>query len=249
MAKPLVVVESPTKVKTLQKYLGKDYNVSATVGHIKDLPPKEIGIDIEDGFKPKYKNIPGKQKVITALKKAAGNAEEIYLAPDPDREGEAIAWHTADILKKKGRTFYRVLFHELTKNGIIEAMASPVELHREKYEAQQARRILDRLVGYQISPLLWRKVKSGLSAGRVQSVAVRIICERERAIHAFETVEYWSLTAHLETGTPPPFTAKLAKKSGKKIEIPNQAASDAILEEIKGITPVVDQVKKRTTKR
>ena len=177
-------MESPTKVRTIKKYLGGRYNVAATVGHIKDLPAKEMGIDIEKGFKPKYTNIPGKQKVIKSLRQAAGDSKDIYLAPDPDREGEAIAWHTAEILKKKGRRFHRVLFHELTKNAVNEAISSPKELNLNKYEAQQARRILDRLVGYQISPILWRKVQGGLSAGRVQSVAVRIICERERAIHA-----------------------------------------------------------------
>ena len=146
MTKPLVVVESPTKVRTIKKYLGKDYNVAATVGHIKDLPNKEMGIDIENDFRPKYKNIPGKQKIIKTLKQAAGDASDIYLAPDPDREGEAIAWHTSEILQKKGRKFYRVLFHELTKDAIHKAMASPESLDRPKYEAQQARRILDRLV-------------------------------------------------------------------------------------------------------
>ena len=198
MTKPLVVVESPTKVRTIKKYLGKDYNVAATVGHIKDLPSKEMGIDIESGFKPEYKNIPGKQKIIKTLKQAAGDATDIYLAPDPDREGEAIAWNTSEVLQRKGRKFFRVLFHELTKDAINKAMISPQSLDAPKYEAQQARRILDRLVGYQISPLLWRKVKGGLSAGRVQSVALRIICERERAIHAFEPREYWTITAHLE---------------------------------------------------
>ena len=147
MTKPLVVVESPTKIRTLKKYLGNSYNIAATVGHIKDLPPKEIGIDIEEGFKPKYTYITGKQKIARSLKKAAGDSMDIYLAPDPDREGEAIAWHTAEILKKKGRRFHRVLFHELTKNAVKEAIESPQKLHRYKYEAQQARRILDRLVG------------------------------------------------------------------------------------------------------
>ncbi len=248
-AKPLVVVESPTKVRTLKKYLGKDYNIAATVGHIKDLPPKEMGIDIEDGFTPKYRTIPGKQKVITALKRAASNATNIYLAPDPDREGEAIAWHTADVLKKKGRKFHRVLFHELTKAGIQAAMGSPDALNPDKYEAQQTRRILDRLVGYQISPLLWRKVKSGLSAGRVQSVALRIICERERAIQAFDPEEYWSITAHLESDSPPPFMAKLTKKDGQKITIPDQKTASTIMEELSGKPMIVDKVTQKTTKR
>ena len=247
--KPLVVVESPTKVKTIKKYLGKGYNVAATVGHIRDLPSKEIGIDIEKDFKPKYRNIPGKQKVISTLKKEAGDAEEIYLAPDPDREGEAIAWHTAEVLKKKGRRFHRVLFHELTRNGIEEAMKSPEDLNSHKYEAQQARRILDRLVGYQISPLLWRKVKNGLSAGRVQSVAVRIICERERAIQIFEPEEYWSVTAHLKADTPPAFVAKLKRKDGKKIKIPDGATATAILNELAGQAIGVEKVTKKTTRR
>ncbi|MFC1857708.1 type I DNA topoisomerase [Thermodesulfobacteriota bacterium] len=249
MSKPLVVVESPTKVRTLKKYLGKDYNVAATVGHIKDLPEKEIGIKIEEGFKPTYKTIPGKQKIIRSLKQAAGDAQKIYLAADPDREGEAIAWHAAEVLKKKGRDFYRVLFHELTKTAIQEAIASPEALNQNKYEAQQARRILDRLVGYQISPLLWRKVKSGLSAGRVQSVTVRIICERERAIQAFEPQEYWSITAFLESISPPPFTAKLAKKDGKKIEIPDEKTASNILGELSGESFVVEKVRKKTTRK
>jgi DNA topoisomerase-1 len=247
--KSLVIVESPTKVKTLEKYLGNDYKIAATVGHIKDLPEKKMGIDIEDGFKPEYKIIDGKQKIVTSLKKAAEDTTDIYLAPDPDREGEAIAWHTAEILKKNGRNFYRVEFHELTKNAVREAMASPRELHQSKYEAQQARRILDRLVGYQISPLLWRKVKRGLSAGRVQSVSVRIICERERAIQAFESEEYWSVEVQLEGGSPPPFTAKLAKKDGKKIHIPNETLVRAILDELAGKKAVVEKVTKKTVKR
>ncbi len=249
MTKPLVVVESPTKVKTIKKYLGGKYNVAATVGHIKDLPAKEIGIDIENKFKPKYRNIPGKQKVMTALKKAAGDADHIYLAPDPDREGEAIAWHTAQLLKKKGRTFHRVLFHELTQKAIFEAMNSPLELDQNKYEAQQARRILDRLVGYQISPILWKKVKGGLSAGRVQSVSVRIICERERRIQAFEPEEYWSITAHLNGDAPPPFTAKLVKKDDKKLRIPDEKNASAILNDLSLASFIVDKIKKKTTRR
>ncbi|MBW2296264.1 MAG: type I DNA topoisomerase [Deltaproteobacteria bacterium] len=248
-AKPLVIVESPTKVRTIKKYLGKGYNVAATVGHIKDLPQKELGIDIEDGFKPQYMVVPGKKKVIAALKKAAGNAEEIYLAPDPDREGEAIAWHTAEVLKKKGRKFYRVLFHELTKKVILEAIHKPEELNQNKYEAQKTRRILDRLVGYQISPLLWRKVKGGLSAGRVQSVALRIICEREKAIQAFEPQEYWSIIAHLEGDAPPVFEAKLVKKDAKQISIPNQEDARKIVDDLNRVDFRVDKIVRRTKKR
>ena len=249
MHKPLVVVESPTKIRTIKKYLGKQYNVAATVGHIKDLPAKEIGINIEEGFKPKYTNIPGKQKVIKSLRQAAGDTTDIYLAPDPDREGEAIAWHTAEILKKKGRIFHRVLFHELTKNAVHEAIKSPDKLNQNKYEAQQARRILDRLVGYQVSPLLWRKVKGGLSAGRVQSVSVRIICERERAIQAFEREEYWSITSHLEDNSPPPFTAKLVKKNGEKIKIPDEKTSNVIIKELSEEKFIIEKIQKKTVKR
>ncbi len=246
MSKPLVIVESPAKVRTIKKYLGNAYNVAATIGHIRDLPQREMGIDVDDGFTPEYTTIPGKQAVIQALKKAAGSAEDIYLAPDPDREGEAIAWHTAEVLKKKGRRFHRVLFHELTKDGIQKAIAAPEELDRHKYEAQQARRILDRLVGYQVSPLLWRKVKGGLSAGRVQTVALRIICERERAIQAFVPQEYWSITAHLAAGEAPPFTAKLVKKGKEKLTIPDEAAAKKILAELQGRSFVVDKVQKKT---
>jgi DNA topoisomerase-1 len=249
VSKPLVVVESPTKVRTIKKYLGSDYKVAATVGHIKDLPNKEMGIDVEDGFKPKYQYIPGKQKIVKSLKQAAGDTHDVYLAPDPDREGEAIAWHTADVLKKKGRNFYRVLFHELTKDSVRKAMTSPEVLDRSKYEAQQARRILDRLVGYQVSPLLWRKVKGGLSAGRVQSVAVRIICERERAIQAFVSEEYWSITAHLNSDVPPPFAAKLVKKDLEKVKIPHAKAADQILKELNGEKFIVEKIQKRTTKK
>jgi DNA topoisomerase-1 len=242
-------VESPTKVRTIKKYLGSDYNVAATVGHIKDLPSKEMGIDVENGFKPKYQYIPGKQKIVKGLKQAAGDTSDIFLAPDPDREGEAIAWHTADVLKKKGRNFYRVLFHELTKDAVRKAMLSPEVLDRNKYEAQQARRILDRLVGYQVSPLLWRKVKGGLSAGRVQSVAVRIICERERAIQAFESEEYWSITAHLRSDTPPPFAAKLVKKDSEKIKIPHKEAAERILKDLDSEKFIVEKIQKRTTRK
>ncbi len=249
MSKPLVVVESPTKVRTIKKYLGNGYKVVSTVGHIKDLPSKKIGINIEEGFQPEYVIIPGKQKVISNLKKEAGDSIDIYLAPDPDREGEAIAWHTADILKKKGRNFHRVLFHELTRNAILAAIAAPENLNESKFEAQQARRILDRLVGYQVSPLLWKKVKRGLSAGRVQSVALRIICERERSIQSFISVEYWSITAHLDTFDKLSFSAKLVKKNGEKIDISNEETSSGITRELSGATFTVEKVLKKSTLR
>ncbi|MBF0396121.1 MAG: type I DNA topoisomerase [Desulfobacterales bacterium] len=248
MDKPLIIVESPTKVKTIQKYMGSDYNVAATLGHIKDLPQKALGVDIENEFEPDYQIIPGKQKIVKALKKAAGDAKDIYLAPDPDREGEAIAWHTAGSLKAKGRTFHRVLFHELTKKAISEAMAKPIELNKDKYEAQQARRILDRLVGYQISPLLWGKVKRGLSAGRVQSVAVRIICERERKIYAFVPNEYWSITVYFEVNSKQ-FTAKLTKKNNENISLSNEKEVNQILEELKGKDLIVEKIVRKTNKK
>ena len=249
MKKPLLIVESPTKVKTLKKYVGKDYNVTATVGHIRDLPPKELGIDIEDDFKPKYITIQGKTKVIQAMKSAAGDTDTVYLAPDPDREGEAIAFHAAEVLKKKGRTFYRVLFHELTQKGITEALEKPLDLNHDRYEAQQTRRSLDRLVGYQISPLLWRRVQGGLSAGRVQSVAVRIICDRERVIRAFEPVEYWTITADLAADLPPVFTAALARIDNKKAVISDQQTAERIVQELENATFVVEKIVSRTIKR
>ncbi len=249
MSKSLVVVESPTKIRTLKKYLGPDFDIAATVGHIKDLPVKELGISIEEGFKPKYTTVQGKEKVIRALKKAAGDLNDIYLAPDPDREGEAIAWHTAKILKKQGRRFHRILFHELTKNAILTAIASPQELDKNKFESQQTRRILDRLVGYQISPILWKKVLRGLSAGRVQSVAVRIICEREKEIQAFQPEEYWSITAHLEGESPPVFLAKLIKKHNKKLRIPDEKATRAILKDLTEASFRVEKVVHKTQKR
>ncbi|MBF0101907.1 MAG: type I DNA topoisomerase [Desulfobacterales bacterium] len=249
MSKSLVIVESPTKVKTIKKYLGQPYQVSATMGHLMDLPENKIGIDIEDEFKPDYIQIKGKQKIIKDLKKAAEDATDIYLAPDPDREGEAIAFHTAEILKKKGRRFYRVLFHELTPKAISEAIGSPSSLNRHKYDAQQARRLLDRLVGYQISPLLWQKVQRGLSAGRVQSVAVRIICERESEIQAFETTEYWKIGAVLQGETPPPFSANLTKKNQKAIDIPNEAIATEIVSELQQAKFTVEKIIQKTIKR
>ncbi|OQY02378.1 MAG: DNA topoisomerase I [Desulfobacteraceae bacterium 4572_130] len=254
MTKPFLIVESPTKIKTLKKYIGKEYNVGATVGHIRDLPPKELGIDIEKNFKAKHINIKGKSKIIQSLKKAAGTSDTVYLAPDPDREGEAIAFHTAEILRKKGRNFYRVLIHELTKKGITESLNNPMELNNNKYEAQQTRRILDRLVGYQISPLLWTRVQGNLSAGRVQSVAVKIICDRERVIRSFEPEEYWTFTANFGAETPPSFSAELTKINGKKInqkktKIPNKKKAFNIVNELKSAEFIIDKISKKTINR
>ncbi|OPY87771.1 MAG: DNA topoisomerase 1 [Syntrophus sp. PtaU1.Bin208] len=229
MPDSLIIVESPTKVKTIKKYLGADYDVLASKGHIKDLPKKTLGIDPQNEFQPTYSILEDKKKVISDLKKAAKNVTRIFLAPDPDREGEAIAWHIAEEIKLKNKEVYRVLFNDLTKNTILDALSHPCELDFNKYEAQQTRRILDRLVGYQISPLLWEKVKRGLSAGRVQSVAVRMICEREEEINSFKPEEYWNIAVQLKGVNPPPFEAKLAKINGKKAKVANSAQAEEIV--------------------
>ena len=249
----LIIVESPTKVKTIRKYLGPEYDVRASVGHVKDLPKSKLGIDPEKGFEPTYLVMESKKKVIAELKKAASKVDQILLAPDPDREGEAIAWHIAEEIGKK-KIVRRVLFNDLTHDTILHAIAHPQDLDFNRYEAQQTRRILDRLVGYQISPVLWDKVKRGLSAGRVQSVAVRIICEREAEIRAFIPEEYWNLTALLEGSNPPPFEAKLTKIDGKKAKIGNAERSAEIVACLRGDTLeevpfVVSAVEKKEVKR
>lgn len=216
-AKGLVVVESPAKAKTLKKYLGRNYDVKASVGHILDLPKSNLGVDLEHDFQPTYEMIKGKSKVVDELKKAALNADKIYLAADPDREGEAIAWHIIEVLKLTENQVYRVLFHEITKPAVLKAIENPVRMSRERYESQQARRVLDRLVGYKISPLLWTKVRRGLSAGRVQSVAVRMIVEREKEVLAFQPKAYWTIEALLETDGKS-FPGRLVKVGDKKIE-------------------------------
>lgn len=254
MSKSLIIVESPAKAKTLQKYLGSSYEVKASVGHIRDLPGKEMGVDIEHGFLPQYTTIPGKGKIISELKSAAKKADEVYLAPDPDREGEAIAWHIAEAIKSAQGNIHRVLFHELTKKAIISALNQATEIDRNKFEAQQARRILDRLVGYQISPLLWDKVRRGLSAGRVQSVAVRMVCDREQEIEIFQPVEYWSITADLLGSAPPAFQAQLEKVAGKKVDkkdnrIDSEETAQRLTEEIRQAEIRVSEVKKKEKKR
>jgi len=255
MPKSLVIVESPAKAKTINKFLGKKFVVKASIGHVKDLPKSKLGVDVENNFQPSYEIIQGKAKVISELKKAAKGADKIYLAPDPDREGEAIAWHIAEEVDGDRSNIFRVLFNEITEKAVLEAIKNPSKLDKNKFEAQQARRILDRLVGYQISPLLWKKVRYGLSAGRVQSVAVRLICERERAIKAFVPEEYWSVTAELQTQDPRPktqdatFKSKLIKKEDKKLEIKNKEEADRILNDLKGADYVVSNVEKKERKR
>jgi DNA topoisomerase-1 len=243
----LVVVESPAKAKTIKKYLGSGYAVKASVGHVKDLPKSKMGIDVEHDFKPEYHVIPSKEKALGELKKAAAGVTCVYLATDPDREGEAIAWHLNEELRHPNSV--RVLFNEITKKAIQEAIAHPKKLDRKIYDSQQTRRILDRLVGYQISPLLWKKVRRGLSAGRVQSVAVRLIVEREREIKAFVPVEYWTLEAELEGKSPPPFRARLAKLDGKKAEVADKATADALLEELRKAAYRVETVERRERRR
>ena len=250
MLKGLVVVESPAKVKTLQKFLGEDYIIKASVGHIKDLPEGELGVDLQKDFQPQYVTISGKGKIIRELKKASKDVKNIYLGPDPDREGEAIAWHIAEEIGDPDKNIYRVLFNEITKKAVSDAIHHPGKLQQSKFEAQQARRILDRLVGYQVSPILWEKVRRGLSAGRVQSVAVRIVCEREREIQDFVSEEYWSLTATLKKkDSSVSFDAKLTKWKGKKVKMANEAEALAIKKALESVpysvSKVVQQGKQR----
>jgi len=250
MPKGLIIVESPTKVRTLQKFLGEDYVIKASVGHIKDLPEDELGVDLEKDFKPQYVTIPGKGKILRELKKASKGVENIYLGPDPDREGEAIAWHIAEEIGDNGKNIYRVLFNEITKKAVLEALGHPGKLQQSKYEAQQARRILDRLVGYQISPILWEKVRRGLSAGRVQSVAVRMICEREREIQNFVSEEYWSLTATLKgKDSPLSFDAKLVKWKGKKVKMANESEALAMKKALEAVSYSVSKIVQQEKKR
>jgi DNA topoisomerase I len=254
MAKSLVIVESPTKAKTINKYLGSDFVVKASLGHIKDLPKKNLNVDVDNGFEPHYEVIEGKKKLIAELKAAAKKADSIYLAADPDREGEAICFHLQQELEpaksaKKVPQVFRLMFNEITKNAVQKALENPLQVNVNLVEAQQARRILDRLVGYKISPLLWDKVRRGLSAGRVQTVAVRVIVEREREIRAFIKEEYWTLDADLHAKKPPLLTARLVKKNDENAVIPNQEASDALLADLEGVAYTVKSVTTREKKR
>ena len=222
MANNLVIVESPAKAKTIKQYLGKSYNVIASMGHIRDLPKSQMGIDIENGFEPKYITIRGKGELLSKLKKEAKSAKKIYLATDPDREGEAISWHLASMLDIDETSDCRITFNEITKNAVQAAIKNPRPIDIDLVDAQQARRVLDRIVGYKISPILWRKVKKGLSAGRVQSVATRLIVDREREIEAFVPEEYWTVSANLTTNRGDFFSASLSTKNGKKIKPSNE---------------------------
>ncbi len=245
--KTLVIVESPSKAKTIGKYLGSKYRVVASVGHVRDLPKSKLGIDIDNDFDPQYISIRGKGDLIKELKKEAKKAEKIYLATDPDREGEAISWHLAFLLGIDPADSCRIEFNEITKSKIKEAIKTPRAIDRNLVDAQQARRVLDRLVGYQISPLLWRKVRRGLSAGRVQSAALKIICDREREIKAFVPEEYWTILAtFVKNGT---FTAKLTHKDGKKVVIKNKEENDAILDELGKNKYIIEDIQNKKRMR
>ena len=246
----LVIVESPAKAKTIQKYLGAGFEVVASMGHVRDLPKSKLGVDVENGFTPHYLDMKGKEDVIKDLKKRAKKSDMVYLATDPDREGEAISWHLAQMLHLDMTADNRVAFNEITKTGVQNGMANPHKIDLDLVNAQQARRILDRLVGYKLSPFLWKKVKRGLSAGRVQSVAVRLIVDREEEIRAFVPKEYWSIDAVLTAPhSTKRFSAKLAAVDGEKIEIANEAQSQMLLERLEKAQFTVTAIKKRVTKK
>lgn len=261
----LVIVESPTKARTLQRYLGSDYQIEASMGHIRDLPKSDFGIDLENNFEPQYVIPRDKRKKVNELKKLAKGAKILWLASDPDREGEAIAWHISELLKNsevKGQgskvktvkqEMHRVEFHEITESAIKDAFNHPREIDMKLVDAQQARRVLDRLVGYKLSPLLWQKIKRGISAGRVQSVALRLIVEREREVKAFNAVEYWSIEAELESDKPQvtshKFTATLIEQSGKKLEVKNQKEADTHVSNLEKADYTVSKITKKEVRR
>jgi DNA topoisomerase-1 len=253
MAKHLVIVESPAKCKTISKYLGKDFAIRATMGHIIDLPEKELGVDIEQDFKPKYTTSKGKRRILKSLKDEAAKADDIFLAPDPDREGEAIAWHVAESIKTENVPIKRVMFNEITKRAVLAAIDNPKEIDMNKVNAQQARRILDRIVGYQVSPILWRTVFRGLSAGRVQSVALRLICEREEEIKAFVQREFWSLTGLFNYDNTS-FSAKLLSIDGRKGDvekplIPDGQGAKALIDRLKSKSFIIKEVTRTEKER
>ncbi len=249
MPKSIVIVESVAKSKTINKFLGKNYQVLSSVGHVKDLPKGDLGVDIEDSFQPKYITIRGKGKILNDLKKAALNAEKVFIATDPDREGEAIAWHIFEEIKSKNNNIFRILFNEITERAVVDAIKSPLEIDSNKVEAQKARRVLDRLVGYQVSPILWQTIYRGLSAGRVQSVALRLIVEREREIQAFVPQEYWSITAQLQGAKTQPFLSKLIKINKKKAHITNEKSATDIVNDLKTKQFLVQNIAKKEIRR
>lgn len=245
MAKHLIIVESPAKVKTIKKFLGSNFLVQASVGHVRDLPHNSLGVDEANGFAPYYEIIDKKQNIVNELRQAAGKVDVVYLAPDPDREGEAIAWHIAELIRDKASTIKRIQFNEITEHAVREALQHPRDLDANLFDAQQARRILDRLVGYKISPLLWKTVRRGISAGRVQSVALRLIVEREMEREAFTPEEYWPFHAILSSTAPPPFKAELIKIAGKKAHITNSQEAADFEKSIQGLPFIVDDIQQK----
>ena len=249
MAKYLMIVESPTKVKTIRKFLSPSYEVMASGGHVRDLPKSQLGFDPENDYEPKYITIRGKGEVLAALRKAAKKADKIYLATDPDREGEAIAWHLAAALNPDPKKMYRITFNEITKDAVKEAIKHPRQIDMDMVDAQQTRRILDRMVGYRISPLLWAKIKRGLSAGRVQSVALRLIADREDEVNAFVPEEYWTLDVSLAVkGEKKPLVAKFYGKD-HKMELHSEDQVQKILKELEGAPFSIKDIKKGTRLR
>src|SRR3989338_2239842 len=249
----LILVESPTKAKTISKFLGKDYIVRSSFGHVRDLPKSKLGVDVEHNFKPQYV-IPAKaKKVISELKEALKGSDKLILATDQDREGEGIAWHLTEALNTKNKTVERIVFHEITKSAIQEALKNPRNIDMNLVDAQQARRVLDRLVGYELSPFLWRKIRYGLSAGRVQSVAVRLVVEREREIEKFNREEYWTIEAQLtKQDNKKPFHARLTKIADKaigKMDIKNQAEAKKIVDELKDAQFSISDITKKEISR
>lgn len=249
MAQAVVIVESVAKTKTIKKFLGKDYQVLSSVGHIKDLPKNKLGVNIEDDFEPQYITIRGKGKILTELKKAAEVADKVYIATDPDREGEAIAWHIFEEIKSKNSRIQRILFNEITERAVLEAIKNSQSINIDKVEAQKARRVMDRLVGYQVSPILWQTIYRGLSAGRVQSVTLRLIVEREREIIAFIPQEYWSITAQLQGEKSDPFFSNLIKINNKKINIKNERTAKDIVYDLKSKTFIIKNISKKEVSR
>ena len=250
MAKALVVVESPAKAKTINKYLGRNYKVVASMGHVRDLPKSKLGVDIEEDFEPSYEVIASRKKVLKELKDAAKESDDIFIATDPDREGEAIGWHLAEELGAGNRKkIQRLMFNEITKKGVLAALEHPTKINKQMVDAQQARRVLDRLVGYKISPILWDKVRRGLSAGRVQSVALKLVCDRETEIDKFVPEEYWNITARLAAAVPPEFDAKLQKRDGANIKVTSQAEADTVLADLEKADWVVGAVTTKERKK
>jgi len=249
MGRNLVIVESPAKSKTIAKYLGRDFIVKASMGHVKDLPKSKLGIDIQNDFKPNYIVIPNRRKIIKELQDLASKSDKVFLCADPDREGEAICFHLFELLKEKNPRIFRALFYEITDRAVKEAISNPQSINMALVHAQQARRVLDRLAGYLISPFLWRKIKKGLSAGRVQSVALRMICEREKEIVNFVPKEYWTISVLLSSSEPPQFMAKLSKIEGGKPEIHDKSSADRIVEELKNLIFILKKIEKKEKKK